>query len=189
VPPANANGDDVLAAIQSLVVASRPCCGGARVVAVDGPSGAGKSTLAAALSARLDAPVVHLDDIYPGWDGLDEAVPLVTAWVLRPLARGEDPAYRRWDWDENRWGAMVAVPWVPLVILEGVGSSVRPAGDFAAVRVWMEAARQVRFERGIARDGESYRPLWEHWALQESTLFAADGTRARADIIIDTTPH
>ena len=71
-------------------------------------------------------------------------------------------------------------------MLEGVGSSVRPAGDFAAVRVWVEADLAVRFARGIDRDGEAYRPHWERWALQENALFAADGTRERADVILRT---
>jgi dephospho-CoA kinase len=63
---------------------------------------------------------------------------------------------------------------------------VRPAGDYAAVGVWVEADREVRFARGIARDGETYRPHWERWARQEDALFAADRTRDRADVVLDT---
>ena len=179
---------EVIATIVSLVAAAHPPFGQVTVLAVDGPSGAGKSTLAAELSPRIGAPVVHLDDIYPGWDGLAEVVPLVTRQVLEPLSRGEDAAYRRWDWVENRWAATVVLPWAPVLILEGVGSSVRPTGDFAAVRVWVEAERHVRFRRGMARDGNGYRPFWDRWARQEDALFVADGTRSRADIIVDTTP-
>ncbi len=40
--------------------------------------------------------------------------------------------------------------------------------------------------RGIARDGEAYRPHWERWAEQEARLYAADRTRERADLVIDT---
>ena len=177
-----------LAAITALVASSSPACGRVTVVAVDGPSGSGKSTIAAALGAHLHAPVVHVDDIYPGWDGLAEAVLLVTSQVLEPLARGEHAAYRRWDWMRSRWGATVPVPPTDLLVLEGVGSSVRPAGDLAAVRVWVEADRDTRFARGMARDGETYRPHWERWARQEADLFAADGTRDRAHLVIDTTP-
>jgi uridine kinase len=185
--PAQADTDDVLGTVERLVLAPKPSCGEVTVVAIDGPSGSGKSTLAAALANRLGAPVVHLDDIYPGWDGLAEAVPLLTSQVLEPLARGEHAAYQRWDWVQNRWAATVSVPRVPLLIVEGVGSSVRPAGDFAAVRIWVEADRAVRFERGMARDGAGYRPWWERWARQEDALFTADGTRQRADIVVDTT--
>ncbi len=170
-----------------LAVAAEPRCGAVTVVAVDGPSAAGKTTLSRRLGAALRAPVVHMDAIYPGWDGLADAVPLVTRQILEPLARGDRAAYRRWDWMRERWGRTVEVPTVPLLVLEGVGSSVGTAGDYASVRVWVEASRDVRFERGIARDGEAYRPNWERWALQEVALFAADRTRDRADVVMDTT--
>lgn len=171
-----------------LVAVGDPRCGPVRLVAVDGPSGSGKSTLGAAIADALAAPLVHMDDIYPGWDGLAEAVPLVTTQVLQPLAAGEPAAYRRWDWVRSRWsGRTVTVPSMPLLVLEGVGSSVRPAGDYAAVCVWVEADRAVRLTRGIDRDGEAYRPHWERWARQEHALFAADGTRDRADVVLDTT--
>jgi uridine kinase len=171
-----------------LAATRDPRCGEVRLVAVDGQSGSGKSTLGVAIGAALDAPVVHMDDIYPGWDGLAEAVPLVTTQVLEPLTAGQPAAYRRWDWVRNRWSSrLVPVPAVPVLVLEGVGSSVLPAGDYAAVRVWVEADREVRFARGITRDGEAYRPHWERWARQEDALFAADRTRDRADVVLDTT--
>lgn len=170
----------------ALVEGAEPACGEVTVVAIDGPSGSGKTTLAAALAARIDAPVVPMDELYPGWDGLVHAVTLVTTQVLEPLSRGERAAYRRWDWKENHWGATALVSEAPVIVLEGVGSSVLPAGGFAAVRVWVQATEQVRLARGIARDGESYRPHWERWAAQERALFAHDRTRERADLVIDT---
>ena len=54
---------------------------------------AGKTTFAAALRragrelATPRAAVVHLDDLYPGWDGLDAVVPLLTEHLLAPLAQ------------------------------------------------------------------------------------------------------
>lgn len=182
-----------LTAALALVATARPRCGDVLVVAVDGPSGAGKTTLAEALAQALrdrrHAPeLVHLDDLIPGWDGLAAAAGLLDTQVLAPLARGEDAAYRSWDWHESRWGAMVSVSWTPLLVVEGCGSSVRPAGDRAAVRIWVEAPTAVRMARGIARDREAYRRHWERWAAQERALFAADGTRARADLRVDTSP-
>jgi uridine kinase len=63
---------------------------------------------------------------------------------------------------------------------------VRPAGDLVAVRVWVEAATDVRMARGIDRDGEAFRPHWQRWAAQERELFGADRTRERADLIVRT---
>lgn len=62
------------------------------------------------------------------------------------------------------------------------------AGGYAAVRVWVEADAACRLRRGLDRDGEAYRPHWLRWARQEQALFAADGTRTRADVVIDTSP-
>lgn len=187
MPPGPQRADpEAVAAVADLVDGAAPRCGSVLVVAIDGPSGSGKTTLARAVGRRIDARVVHMDDIYPGWDGLAEAVPLVTSQVLEPLSRGEDAAYRRWDWMRHRWGRPQPVALAPRLVLEGVGASVLPAGTYAAVRVWVEAPRALRFARGIRRDGETYRPHWERWAAQETALFAADGTRGRADLVVDT---
>ncbi|PKW28373.1 AAA family ATPase [Phycicoccus duodecadis] len=159
---------------------------GSAVVAVDGPSGSGKTTLANAVADALGCPVVHLDELYPGWDGLAAVVPLLVDQVLLPLSRGEDARYRVWDWAHDRWGGERTVAAAPVVVVEGCGASVGAAGGLAAVRVWVEASTDERRRRGLARDGETYRPHWERWAAQERDLFGADGTRERADLVLVT---
>ena len=186
-PAGGADPGDV-ASLMALVEDAESRCGTTTVVAIDGLSGSGKSSLADAVARHFEAPIVHMDDLYPGWDGLAVAVDLVTTQVLEPLARGERAAYRRWDWHRSRWAETVPVPDAPVLVLEGCGCSVRPAGDYAAVRVWVEAAAEVRKDRGIARDGAAYAPHWDRWMAQERALFAADGTRERAHLVIDTTP-
>jgi uridine kinase len=86
----------------------------------------------------------------------------------------------------DEWQGTRAVEPSRFLVVEGCGCSVEPAGAYAAVRVFVEADRALRRERGIARDGEAYRPNWERWAAQETQLYAADGTRERADLVIDT---
>lgn len=185
--PVHSPGADTLARALDLIRASRPRCGSIRVIAVDGPSGSGKTTLAADLADALDAPTVHMDDLFPGWDGLAPAPGLLTTQVLEPLARGERAAYRQWDWATSRWAERVPVPATDLLIVEGCGASVGPAAPYAAVRLWVEAHPDVRMARGIARDGEAFRPHWQRWARQEEQVFGADQTRGRADLVIDTT--
>lgn len=190
ISPANRRpgGSRTLEAVLDLVDVARPRCGQVVVVAVDGPAGSGKTTLAGALTARLTAPTVHMDDLFPGWDGLVAAPGLLADQVLEPLARGERAAYRRWDWSASQWGERVDVPETDLLVVEGCGSTLPPAGDYAAVRVWVEADQAVRMARGIARDGEVFRPHWERWAAQEQTLFGRHRTRELADLVVDTTP-
>ena len=158
-----------------------------QVVAVDGPSGAGKTTFAARLADALHgAPVVHMDDLYPGWDGLADAVPRVVEWVAGPVLRGEPVRYRRFDWDRQTYAEWHDVPTAPVLVVEGVGSAAAAMAPVLTVTVWVEAPENVRMARGIARDGEAYRPHWERWAEQETALYAADRTRERADLVFDT---
>jgi uridine kinase len=175
--------------VAALVRTAPPRAGTTRVVAVDGPSGSGKTVLAAELSDVLDgAPVVHMDDLYPGWDGLDEAVPRLLEWVLQPLSRGEPARYRRYDWPAGAYAEEHQVPTSEVLVVEGVGSGALACAPYLSLLVWVEAPRPLRFERGIARDGEAYRPHWERWARQEDEHFRRNATRERADARVDTAP-
>jgi cytidylate kinase len=181
-PPDPAHVTEVVTAL----ALSPARCGTVQVVAIDGPSGSGKTSLGLGVGHALDAPVVHMDRIYPGWDGLAESVPLLVRQVLEPLARGEPTAYRVWDWESGGWNGVETVPLAAAVVVEGCGSSVGPAGEYASLRVWVEAPWEERRRRGLARDGEAYRPHWERWAAQEARLYARDRTRSKADVVITT---
>jgi len=179
--------DQAVEAALRVIDQARPLCGATKVVAVDGPSGAGKTDFTAALASRLDgAQVLHLDDLYPGWDGLEQAVADLYDQVLAPLARGEQAAYRRWDWVNSRYGEWHSLAAPDLLLVEGVGAGARPGWQLESALIWLEADRDERFRRGIERDGESYRPHWQRWAEREDALFTGDGTRSRADLVIDT---
>lgn len=171
------------------LLADRPArAGGTKIVAVDGPSGSGKTTLAHRLGPLLSAPSIHMDALYPGWDGLPEAPALLADQVLRPLAGGLPAAYRRWDWDNDRWAESHPVRPTPVLIVEGVGSGAAICAPYLSLLIWIEAGRDVRMARGIERDGEAYRPHWERWAAQEARMFAWDRTRERADVLVDGDP-
>jgi uridine kinase len=169
-------------------------CGPSLVVAIDGPSGSGKTTLAAGVAEALATggavegavEVVHMDDLYPGWDGLARAVDLLASQVLEPIAAGRPAAHRRWSWVRHEWAGTRQVAPARHLVVEGCGASVMPAGAYVAVRVFVDADRALRMTRGLDRDGDTYRPHWERWAAQEADLFERDGTRARADLVIDT---
>jgi hypothetical protein len=175
-----------VAEIVSLVDAREARCGSTHLVAIDGPSGAGKTTLAAEVAAALAAPTVHMDDLYPGWDGLRAATERLHAWVVQPLRSDRPARYRRWDWAASRYAEWVQLPPSEVIVVEGCGSGALPAGGALSALVWVEAEEPVRKARGVARD-PGYAPFWDRWAAQERALYAADGTRARADLVIDTT--
>lgn len=188
---------DHVAAVTVMALRAQPHCGETVVVAIDGPSGSGKTTLARAVVEALSmadvgsrasgiVELMHMDHLYPGWDGLAAAPALLASQVLEPLAQGRPAGYRLWSWVRHEWRGRREVRPAPYLIIEGCGSSVLPAGEYAAVRVFVEADRDERRARGLARDGEAYRPQWQRWADQETVLFDRDATRARADLVIDT---
>lgn len=180
------------AELAALLTARPPSAGATRVLAVDGPSGSGKTDLAAAVSDVLGgAPVVHMDDLYPGWDGLADAVPRLVAEVLEPLSRGDAARYRRYDWGSGRyaeWHEVDPAPTGDVLVVEGVGSGALACAPYLALLAWVEARPEVRFARAMARDGGTYLPYWHRWAAQEDQHFPANRTRDRADVRISTDP-
>lgn len=173
-------------ALQHVIAAARAVTDDPVVIAIDGRSGSGKTTLAAALLEVLpDAVVIHLDDLYPGWDGLAAGSQLV-ADVLRRLRVGAPASYRRFDWARGTFDDTIDIPRTRHVIVEGAGSSVGPARRYADVRVWLEADAETRKRRGLDRDGDAYAPHWQRWADQEDAVFGADRTRDHAHLTVRT---
>src|SRR5271156_6620727 len=101
---------------------TEPRLGRTRLVAVDGRSGSGKTWLAGRLARPLDAPVIHLDDLYPGWDGVAKAADVLTEWVIEPLSRQEPARWRRFDWDTMSYAEWHRTEAAGVVLLEGCGS-------------------------------------------------------------------
>lgn len=127
--------------------------------------------------------MVHLDDIYPGWEGLATGVDAVRTDLLEPLADGRPAGYRRWDWHAGGPAEWRVVAPTPVMVLEGVGAGLAAAG-FSSLTVWVEAEASVRRRRAVARDGDLFAPHWSSWAAQEEALFDPLGSRA-ADLVID----
>jgi len=161
--------------------------GAPRVVAIDGRSGAGKSTLAAALAARLDgAPVVSLEDLYGGWNGLEAGVELVHRAVLEPLAEGRAASVPRYDWHGGKWAASWTLEPPPLLIVEGVGVGALRLAQFTSVLVWIELDGAARRLRALEARGDRaiYEAHWEGWARQEDEHYARERPWERAGVLL-----
>lgn len=163
-------------------------CGATRLVCVDGPAGSGKTTLAVALAQGLGgAPVVHMDDLYEGWEQALGA-PLaarVEAWLLVGWEAGLPGMYPRFDWVSGRYCEWVTVPAAPIVVLEGCASGSALIRQRASLVVWVHAPGNLRLQRGLDRDGPELATQWRDWQAHEARHFAADGTRAAADVRVD----
>ena len=155
----------------------------AAVVLLDGPSGSGKTTLAERIRATTGVALVHLDDLYPGWFGLDAAGRLVHDGLLVPRATARPALLRRWDWAADRPGAPLPVPAGP-VLVEGSGVLTAANRRLAAAAIWLELPTGERRRRALARDGATYEPWWDAWAEQEAEFAARERPKELADLVL-----
>jgi uridine kinase len=174
------------AQLASLLSGTGPRLGGTRLIAVDGPSGSGKTWLAGQLATPLGAPVIHMDDLYPGWDGLDRAAGLLADWVIEPLSRGEPARWRRFDWDSMSYAEWHTTDPAGVVLLEGCGSVRAALAAAYAARIWVDAPAAARQRRLRARpDFVSYEPYAQRWAELEDRLYRTEQTRRHCDVIVE----
>ncbi|MFF2316190.1 aminodeoxychorismate synthase component I [Arthrobacter sp. NPDC058097] len=156
------------------------------IIAIDGRSGAGKTTLAIELAATLrnhhKVSLFHLEDIYPGWDGLSAGIERYVTTVLAPLRRGEAATWVSWNWNNNDDGdARVTLP-AEIVIVEGVGAAAAAARPLLDAVIWADSPDGERRSHALARDGDTYEPFWDQWAGQEAELLAADDIPQHAHV-------
>jgi hypothetical protein len=157
-----------------------------RVIGVDGLSGSGKSGFARRLAAELAAQVLNADDLVPGWDALAESTPLLTEWVLRPLAAGRPGRWRRYDWMADQPGEWADIEPGDFLVVEGCCVGLPPAAATLSYLIWIDtpaAERRRRLER--RPDWSTYQPFVERWARQEDALQADADTQGRADLVVD----
>ena len=182
-------GFDVAEQIAASVLDRAPV-NGIRIVGVDGRSGAGKSFLASRLSRLLQAPVIEIDD-FVSWRCFSGWWPRFDEQVLSPLLAGQDATYQARDWTDwygSTLDGWKTQPWSPTLIFEGVTCTRRDTIGRLVYAIWVEASAEVRLARGLARDAKfpGKVALWKQWMREEDQFFAADGTRERADCIVDT---
>lgn len=191
--------DDVAAEIVRRVLAAPPTLGAGRLVCVDGPAGSGKTTLGTALDRgfrdslrvsrspadRSHVRLLHMDNVFAGWTGLEAGMATVASSVVAPLRTGRAGCYRRYDWAASAFAERRVVAPCEVLVVEGVGSGNVSYADAITALIWVETPPAVRLARGAARDGEPMRGHWLAWREQEEAMFARQGTRRRADVVVD----
>jgi hypothetical protein len=140
--------------------------------------------LGEALSAGLRAPVVSLEFLYGGWDGLERGIDLLVSEVLEPVAAGRAARVPRFDWVAREWADPVTLEPPQVLIVEGVGAGARRAAVYESVLVWLEAPPFVREKRALDRDGDVIAAHWEQWAAQEEAMLARERTPERAGLVL-----
>ena len=151
-------------------------------VGIGGRGGAGKSTLARSVP---NAAVVGTDEF---WDGSGFDLDRLRREVFEPLAAGEVARFASFDWEAQEPRGERLVEPTGLVVVEGVCALHRMFRDDYDLRIWVEAPRDVRLARGVARDGEDARSTWEDvWMPMEDRYVERDDPVAAADLVVDGT--
>ena len=148
------------------------------LVLIDGRAGSGKSTLADALQRRLFKDgetlprLIHMDDPYPGWNGLAAGAEYLQRFILGPISQRTTAHWQLFD-----WAAGERVEWrefsggTPLIV-EGCGALNSLSTELAQFKVWVETPEDVRHERWLAREGND--DHWAEWAAQELDFYARE---------------
>ncbi|MCR8842695.1 AAA family ATPase [Paenibacillus sp. SC116] len=170
----------------------------ALLIAIDGCGGSGKSTLARKLQASLsNATLIHMDDFYLPSDqrstlspadkpvGADFDWQRVKQQVLEPLSHGEEGCYQRYDWETDSLAEWHRVKAEGIVIIEGVCSIRLELANDYDLTIWVDCPRETRLARGLERDGEAARSLWEeNWMIAEDKYVNEHQPDVRAHIVI-----
>lgn len=172
-------------------VAEARTTGHTPVVLIDGPSGAGKSSLADLLVGDWPAEgsprLVRMDDVYPGWDGLDAASAAIGRELLEPLRASGAGRWRRWDWAADAPAEWHEVRGDDPLVVEGCGTLAEHNARAADLALWLDAEDALRKSRALARDGLGFELHWDQWQDEFDRFVARERPRSRAGLVLDVT--
>jgi len=160
------------------------------IILIDGRAGSGKSTFAEALQQQLfrdgeSAPrVIHMDNIFEGWEGLALGSDYMVRFILQPLARQETASWQDWSWVKNQRSSWREFSGGTPLIVEGCGSLTERAKACADISLWLEASEETRRERWLTR--ERHLDKFDFWAAQELDFYAREKSQSLADLVIKT---
>ena len=188
-----------LGQVITIVRAEPARLGNARLVTIDGPAGAGKTTVASVLAELADdVALVHLDDLYQGWSGLNDALfERIQAELIQPLRDSQPATITTWDWQLDRPGTPITVEPAPIIILEGVGASDATIRPWCTQQLWVELDVALAAARGLERDlaaanaaqSVTIRQGWATWRAHQDAYMATSDNREIADLTLAMSPH
>jgi uridine kinase len=160
------------------------------IVLIDGRAGSGKSTFAEAMQQQLfrdgeSAPrVIHMDNIFEGWDGLALGSDYMVRFILQPLARQETASWQDWSWVKNQRSSWREFSGGTPLIVEGCGSLTERSKEHGDISIWLEASEEVRRARWLTR--ERHLDKFDFWAAQELDFYAREKSQSLADLVLKT---
>ena len=161
------------------------------IIAIDGPAGAGKTTLAStislALSPRMSTTIIHMDELYPGWENaLGEELTKTLTWLTSCHKAKKPLLYSSFNWIANEFHPPKSHGSSQLLILEGVASAQIAIEDSLSTSIWLDLDPAIGYQRVIDRDGEKISHEMTQWLVLQEQHFAADRTKERCEFILST---
>ena len=160
------------------------------IVLIDGRAGSGKSTFAESLQQQLfrdgeSAPrVIHMDNIFEGWEGLSLGSDYLVRFILNPLSRHETASWQDWSWVRNERSSWREFSGGTPLIVEGCGSLTERSKEHADIAIWLEASEETRRQRWLKR--ERNLDKFDFWAAQELDFYAREKSQSLADLVVRT---
>jgi uridine kinase len=168
------------------------------LIGIDGCGGSGKSTLANVFKeCCANVTIVHMDDFYFSKKQLNPVHPTqkpvgadvdwerVFKQVIEPISQGNQGYYQRYDWDRDLLAEWHTVPAGGIVVIEGVYSTREELADYYDFTIWVDCPRELRLSRGIERDGEEARQIWEdNWMIGEDIYMEEHKPQERANLVV-----
>jgi uridine kinase len=181
---------NLVTSLQDLLT-EPPRCGRTHLIAIDGKAGSGKTTLAnqlfLATAIHRDVNIIHLDEVYAGWENaLGKSLTNTLSNLLENLSNERTSSLPIFNWYKMAFDGWKEIAPSNLIIIEGVGSAQAAVRKFATATIWLDVDPAIGLQRVLDRDGNEFRDEMLHWQQAENTLFQNDHTRENADFILST---
>lgn len=158
------------------------------LIAIDGRAGAGKTTLAASfyeeLSADKTVAVIHMDDLYDGWEN---ALGMRLTQTLESIVKSHQSKVAFeidiFNWQSMSFDSKRVIHPVDILILEGVGAGQKVVRDAGATLYWLDIDAEVGIQRVLNRDGNQIASQMKQWQIAQEIHFLRDKTRENAELI------
>jgi len=158
------------------------------LIAIDGRAGAGKTTLAASfyeeLSADKTVAVIHMDDLYDGWENaLSERLTQTLESIVKSHQSKVAFEIDIFNWQSMSFDSKRVIHPVDILILEGVGAGQKVVRDAGATLYWLDIDAEEGIQRVLNRDGNQIASQMKQWQIAQEIHFMRDKTRENAEHI------